>query len=406
MNRYQYPPVDKIWELTSVQRRWAKIELAHLRALGRKNPKILVEVRDVFDFDATPEELQNREFKTGHDFAAFLELVEEAFVARGMHESARWLHYGLTSSDVVETGLMWAISSSIRTLEDPASKLLFEIVNLPGKKVAGRTHGQPASPTTVAHRFAKVIGLLEKPRDLITQFPGKFGGAVGRNRVFKDECAALAEIGPPTYLVGNRSQVIPPHWMMDQLHRVLKWVTAVEQIAMDLRLMATLGEYIPGKVAAVGSSAMPGKVNPFLAERLSGMAEYWRGLYSSVLGTRALWLERDMSHSCVDRMALPQLFSLAGYMLQLAAKLLKEATWVDQDLSGFEPAIDADVLLGDSTRAVALPRSTVYYRVRDAIWEEQQKMGVRASTDGVRQRLGWFREDGEPVHEEDQARNP
>ena len=88
-------------------------------------------------------------------------------------------------------------------------------------------------------------------------------------------------------------------------------------------------------------------------------------------------------------MTLPELFRLAGYMVRLCTQLLQEATWPPQDLSQFEPAIDADILLADSVAAVSLPRSVVYAAVRDAIWAETSEKS-RPTTEGVRDRLGWF----------------
>lgn len=392
--RYHHRVSDR-WADYAVWGRWIDIEWAVLQEIARLDhldtARLRGEVEQV-QFPAVaglvdPGAIRARERDTGHDVGAFLEVVEEGMLRLGLTQCARWLHWGLTSSDLVDTGVAWATRLSISDLAYEVVKLRQVITGLPFDPICGRTHGQPASPTTVYGRFAHTLPLLSYEPDRVwAQFPVMLSGAVGRYRVFPPQSAQRAADSLGGVVANSTSQVMSPAWMADQLHLVSKWVLGAEKIALDLRLMATLGEYRPRPVK-VGSSTMPGKVNPYLAERVCGLAKLWRGMHSAWVESRALWLERDLHHSSVDRQ-LGELFELAGYMLVTVRGLLKDAQWVLQDLSGFEPSIDADRILAESVERVDKPRSWLYGRVRDAISEEL--LGPDPSTAGVCDRLGWF----------------
>ena len=392
MNRYPHPELDQIWSAEATLDRWTQIELAHLKALSRTAPVLASELVSLSPQALTidPMAVRTREAVTGHDVGAYLELLEERFGELGLYQCARWLHWGLTSSDLVDTGVSMAVFQSTRVLYSDLFDLRAAISNLPTSEIPGRTHGQPASPTTIRARFCSTYGLFGSAI-VHGRFPVMLSGAVGRYRVFPREQARNAAEILQGELVENTTQVMPPEWLMSQMSGMLAWVTGCEQIATDLRVMATLGEYLPA-APRVGSSTMPAKVNPYLAERVCGLAKVWRGMYDAFISSRVLWLERDLHHSSVDRVTLPEMFRLVGYMMRLCTRLLREATWPPQDMSRFEPAIDADILLADSVFAVNLPRSTVYAAVRDAIQEETTKRS-RPTTEGVRERLGWFRDD-------------
>lgn len=391
MNRYPHPELDQIWSAECTLDRWVQIELAHLKALSRDVPGLVSELVGLAPQALTlePMAVRTREAKTGHDVGAFLELLEERMLELGLRQCARWLHWGLTSSDLVDTGVSMAVFHSTKVLYSDLFELRAAIMSLPTDQVAGRTHGQPASPISLRARFCSTYGMFRNT-SLHDWFPVMLSGAVGQYRVFSRELARDAAAILQGELCEHTTQVMPPEWLMTQIAGVLNWVTGCEQIATDLRLMATLGEYIPVR-SEVGSSTMPAKVNPYLAERVCGLAKVWRGLYDSFISSRVLWLERDLHHSSVDRMTLPELFRLAGYMMRLCAQLLRDGTWPPQDLSRFEPAIDADLLLAESVEALNRPRSVIYRMVREAIREEVSDTSKTPSTDGVRARLGWGR---------------
>lgn len=387
LERYNHP-VRAIWDTTMVHSRWLLIENTLLRVLaGYDRPELADELKDQLLPIAVPVELvEQHEQKTGHDVGGFLEAYESVLLRQGLRQSARWLHWGLTSSDLVDTGVAFAVRGSMQRLADDVAALRRVISQLPEVPIVGRTHGQPASPTTIRTRFAFNLPLLEVSQSAFMLPPVMLSGAVGQYRVLPEPIAEhiASELGG--VLAPRTSQVMSPAWFADRLHEVSKWVLAAEKIGLDLRLMATLGEYQPTPVK-VGSSTMPGKVNPYLAERVCGLAKLWRGMYSAWVESRVLWLERDLHHSSVDRQ-LGDLFTIAGYMLVLVRSLLEDAEWVPQDLSRFEPSIDADLILARSVERVDKPRSWLYGQVRDAISEELLERNP--STAGVCGRLGWF----------------
>lgn len=388
--RYAHGKIDRVWSDQARIDRWTGIELAHLRALAATNPKLAAELGEKLDgrIVIEPAEVEVEELTTGHDVGAFLKVLENRFLARGAHQAARWLHWGLTSSDVVDTANAVAMYLSMYLVGEEVARLRDAISKLPTHELPGRTHGQPASPITLRARFEAVVPLLPHV-GYDGRFPVMLSGAVGQHRVFSREQERLAasEIGPAAWPTQLSTQVMSPDWAMDQLARVAKAVVAAEKIATDLRLMAMCGEYLPRR-AEVGSSAMPSKLNPYLAERICGLAKLWRGHYSTWLDSRVLWLERDLHHSSVDRVVYPALFGLAGHMLSLVTQLLGDGSWPPVDMSRFEPEIDADILMAEAVQLFDRPRSQTYAMVREALLDDRAENGAQASSDGVRERLG------------------
>jgi adenylosuccinate lyase len=276
------------------------------------------------------EAVAERERVTDHDVAAFVDVVQEAV---GQPEGA-WIHYGLTSSDVVDTALGATLTRAADLLVGAAEELVgalrvraLETIDIP---VTGRTHGMHAEPTTFGAKFA--LWALQADRDLQRLRTarervavGKLSGAVGTYsnidpRVELHVCMALGLTPTPATQVVARDR-----------HAEYLWACAsvgatVEAIATEVRHMARseLGEAEePFKPGQKGSSAMPHKRNPILSERLCGLARVLRGYLSAGLEDVALWHERDISHSSVERVVLPDASMLALYVLQKARWLVE-----------------------------------------------------------------------------------
>jgi adenylosuccinate lyase len=276
------------------------------------------------------EAVAERERVTDHDVAAFVDVVQAAI---GPPEGS-WIHYGLTSSDVVDTALCATLTRAAELLLVASRRLVsackaraFETIDVP---VVGRTHGMHAEPTTFGAKFA--LWALQADRDrqrLETARQrvavGKLSGAVGTYsnidpRVEDHVCRALGLTPVPATQVVARDR-----------HAEYLWACAsvgatVEAIATEVRHMARseLGEveepFAPGQK---GSSAMPHKRNPVLSERLAGLARVLRGNLSAGLEDVALWHERDISHSSVERIVLPDSSMLALYLLEKTAGLVE-----------------------------------------------------------------------------------
>ena len=270
-----------------------------------------------------------REGVTDHDVAAFVDVVQERIGG----PEARWFHYGLTSSDVVDTALCAILVRASDLLLEASAGLVAalrgraeELVDVP---VTGRTHGMAAEPTTFGAKFAlwalqaaRDHGRLRRARAAVAV--GKLSGAVGTYStvdpaVEERVCRALGLEPVPA------SQVVARDRHAEYLYACASVGATVEAIATEVRHLARseVGEaeepFGPGQK---GSSAMPHKRNPVLSERLCGLARVLRGYAGAGLEDVALWHERDISHSSVERIVLPDASMLACYVLRRAAALV------------------------------------------------------------------------------------
>ena len=276
--------------------------------------------------------VNEREEITNHDTAAFVDIVQDRI---GMPEGA-WVHFGLTSSDVVDTAYCSTLAAAMdiviaetTKLRDALTRRALESVDVP---IVGRTHGMHAEPTTYGAKFAlfalQVDRDLQRARDARSAIAvGKLSGAVGTfsnidPAVEAYVCAHLGLTPVPA------TQVIARDRHAQVLYACAALGTSMEQFSLEVRHLARseVGEveepFAPGQK---GSSAMPHKRNPVVAERLSGLARVLRGYLQAGLEDVALWHERDISHSSVERVVMPDALQLTVYML-------RKATWLADGL--------------------------------------------------------------------------
>lgn len=265
--------------------------------------------------------VNQREKVTNHDVAAFVDVVQSKI---GFPQGA-WIHYGLTSSDVVDTALCHLITKAMDVVIQAVEALLSTLVDRSFSyyktPMLGRTHGMAAEPTTFGNKLAlwalqinRDLERLRKARDGIAV--GKLSGAVGTYSNVDPEvesyvCERLGLKSVPA------TQVIARDRHAEVLYSLTALATSIETFSTEIRHLQRTEvqeaeEYFsPGQK---GSSAMPHKRNPILAERLVGMSRMMRGYLLSSLEDVALWHERDISHSSVERVIVPDAFSLAFYM--------------------------------------------------------------------------------------------
>ena len=275
--------------------------------------------------------VDEREAVTNHDTAAFVDVVQAAI---GMPEGA-WIHYGLTSSDVVDTALCVTLTKAMdivlteaEALRDALTARAVESIDWP---IVGRTHGMHAEPTTYGAKFS--LFALQVDRDLTRARAarasiavGKLSGAVGTfsNIDPSVEAYVCERLGltpvPATQVIGRDRHA-------EVLYALAALGTSIEQFALEVRHLARteVGEaQEPFTAGQKGSSAMPHKRNPVLSERLCGLARVLRGYLMTGLEDVALWHERDISHSSVERIILPDALQLTVYMLRKATGLAKD----------------------------------------------------------------------------------
>jgi adenylosuccinate lyase len=268
------------------------------------------------------EAVAAREAVTDHDVAAFVDVVQDAIGP----PASGWVHYGLTSSDVVDTALSVTLTRAADLLIHAGGKLVAALkqqaLRWRDAPMAGRTHGVHAEPTTFGVKLANYclqadrdLRRLRQARDTIAV--GKLSGAVGTYSNIDPAvehlvCVALGLRPVPS------TQVIARDRHAEYLYACAAVGATVEQIATEIRHLqrTEVGEaQEPFRAGQKGSSAMPHKRNPITCERLAGLARVLRGNLTAGLEDVALWHERDISHSSVERVILPDSSLLAYYVL-------------------------------------------------------------------------------------------
>ena len=304
--------------------------LSELGVVPVATAKTLRDRRPVVDAQFVAD-VNERELLTNHDTAAFVDVVQSRI---GGAECA-WIHFGLTSSDVVDTALCRLLTTAadivthdVTALRDALTTRAVASIDLP---ITGRTHGMHAEPTTYGAKFAlfalqadRDLARIQRAREAIAV--GKLSGAVGTfsnidPRVEQFVCSRLGLRAVPA------TQVIARDRHAELLYACAAIGTTVEQIGLEIRHLSRseVGEadeyFAEGQK---GSSAMPHKRNPVLSERLCGLARVLRGYLQAGLEDVALWHERDISHSSVERVILPDAVQLTVYMLRKCTTLVSQ----------------------------------------------------------------------------------
>ena len=331
--RYTRPEMGRIWSDENKYRGWLKVELATTAALSdagivpRKAAKSLI---DRADFDLN--RIQQIEAEVKHDVIAFTTAVAEKI---NDPEVSRWLHYGLTSNDVVDTAQALQIkeaneliAADLRRLHDVLRRRAFEFKYTP---MVGRTHGVHAEPITFGLKLANWYSEITRNIERFTRAAeemrvGKLSGAVGTFAHLEPEheeriCEKLGLKPAPV-----SSQVIQRDRHAYYVATLAVIASTLDMIAVEVRHLQRTEvreaeEFFSEKQK--GSSAMPHKRNPITSEQISGLARVIRGNAQAALENVALWHERDISHSSVERIILPDSTILIDYLLNKMADLIE-----------------------------------------------------------------------------------
>jgi len=325
--RYSRPEMASVWSEETRLGRWLEIEVlaaeawAELGVVPVDDAKAIRERAPRVDA-AFVEEVAAREAVTDHDVAAFVDVVAAAI---GM-PAGGWVHYGLTSSDVVDTALGAALAEAADLLVAASGELVAALkrraVEFADTPMVGRTHGVHAEPITFGIKLAhwcfqadRDRSRLRAARDAVAV--GKLSGAVGTYSnidplVEQRVCAAMGLRAVPATQVVARDRHAEYLWACASVG------ASIEQFATEIRHLqrTEVGEVAePFGAGQKGSSAMPHKRNPITCERLAGLARLLRANLGAGLENVALWHERDISHSSVERVVLPDSSLLAHYLL-------------------------------------------------------------------------------------------
>lgn len=336
IDRYTRPDMARIWSDENKYRQWLEVELCASEALAELGV-VPVEaaraLRKHADFEVA--RINAIEAEVRHDVIAFLTSVSEKMAAAGVAEHSRWLHYGLTSNDVVDTAQALLLKQS----SEPIGAQLDELHGILRERahefkdtvMVGRTHGVHAEPTTfglkLANWFSEVGRHIERFAVAREQMRvGKLSGAVGTLAHISPEAEALicAKLGLQPVAVST--QVIQRDRHAHYVATLANIAATIEKIAVEVRHLQRTEvreaqEYF--SKTQKGSSAMPHKKNPIVSEQLSGLARVVRGNVVAALENVALWHERDISHSSVERVILADSTTLADYMLAKTCDLVR-----------------------------------------------------------------------------------
>ena len=316
--------MSRIWSEEGKLARWLEVELAALDAwaeLGAIPSEDVAAVRAAAQ-PPTAERVAEIERTTDHDLAAFVDAVTEQLGPEG-----RWVHYGLTSSDVLDTALALQIRDAGDLIRDGIERALAACVRLAETHrttiCIGRSHGVHAEPTTFGWKVAGWAFELERDRVRLERAlagcrVGQFSGTVGTYAAIDPEVERIAcdRLGLEPEPVST--QVIARDRHAELLSTLALCATSLDRFATEIRHLArTEVREVEEPFAAgmKGSSAMPHKRNPKVAERISGLARVVRA--ASVVGLEnvPLWHERDISHSSAERVVVPDAFLALDYML-------------------------------------------------------------------------------------------
>lgn len=332
--RYSTPEMDAVWSDTSKFARWLEVELlateghAAVGAVPQKAATICRENAPVAD-DAFLQKILDREAITDHDVAAFVDVTQDAI----NDPAGSWIHYGLTSSDVGDTALCWAMRDAADLMIDASTELLETLISLAHEHrdtvMIGRTHGIHAEPTTFGAKVALWALQIDRDRERLRTARAavavmKLSGAVGTYSNIPPEVEQY--VGDALGLVPvPATQVIARDRHAEFLYACSSVAATCELVAVELRHLqrTEVREVQEGfKPGQKGSSAMPHKRNPISAETISGLARIVRSNLLAGLQDIALWHERDISHSSVERVILPDSSQLAFYMMRRLRQLL------------------------------------------------------------------------------------
>ncbi len=335
IDRYTRPEMGAVWSQRRKLDSWLEVELAVVEALAEQGvvpEEDAATIRDRASF--TIEEVAEREQVTDHDVAAFVDVV-----AGTVGEAGRWVHHGLTSSDVLDTALALQLSQAGLMLAGGARDYRDALIRRAREHVdtlcVGRTHGVHAEPTTFGVKLAgfgfeahRNMRRLERATEGVSV--GALSGAVGTYSANGPEVEerVLRRLGLGREDVST--QVVPRDRHAELLEAIALAGAGLERFATELRHLQRTevreAEEPFRSGAQKGSSAMPHKRNPILSERITGIARLLRGYALTGLENVALWHERDISHSSVERVSLPDATILLDYAQHLAIRVVEGMT--------------------------------------------------------------------------------
>ena len=380
IDRYISNEINSIWNDQNRFNTWKLVQEKFVETLEQLNIAEVGVAEKIRKAEVTKDEVYKREEITNHDLASFVDILQEK-----VGEGSNWIHYGLTSSDVVDTANSILILQSIGIVEESINNLLSILqeraIQEKDTVIIGRTHGVYAEETFLGNIFGnwhleiqRSLKRIENSKNNIAI--GKLSGPVGNHSVVSEEMEKLTleklDLAPETFA----NQIVSRDRYAEVISALGILASTYERIATNIRSYqrSEISEMFEAfKEGQKGSSAMPHKKNPIGSERISGLARIVRSYVNTSLENMVLWNERDISNSSVERIILPDAFHLINFMTSelnlIISNLIVNYEQINKNLTDAKNKSMSQKLLSHLVTK-GVDRDTAYRKLQDGIFQD------------------------------------
>jgi adenylosuccinate lyase len=380
INRYINSEINAIWNDQNKFDTWKLVQEKYLETLEELNIADKGVAKKIKETEVLKEEVYKREEVTNHDLASFVDILQEK-----VGEGSNWIHYGLTSSDIVDTANSILIMQSIDTVTELMKDLLSTLQNIAMEEkdtlIIGRTHGVYAEETFLGNIFgnwylevSRNLKRIQNSKENIAF--GKFSGPVGNHSVVTEEMEKLSlkRLGLVPELFAN--QIVARDRYAEVVSSLGILASSYERIATNIRSYQrseTSEMFEAFKEGQKGSSAMPHKKNPIGSERVTGLSRIMRSYVNTSLENMVLWNERDISNSSVERIILPDAFHLISFMTSelnmIISNLVINHDKIEKNLQDAKNKSMSQKFLSHLVNN-GIDRDTAYRKIQDQIFKD------------------------------------
>ena len=380
IDRYISNEINSIWNDQNRFNTWKLVQEKFVETLEQLNIAEVGVAEKIRKAEVTKDEVYKREEITNHDLASFVDILQEK-----VGEGSNWIHYGLTSSDVVDTANSILILQSIGIVEESINNLLSILqeraIQEKDTVIIGRTHGVYAEETFLGNIFGnwhleiqRSLNRIENSKNNIAI--GKLSGPVGNHSVVSEKMEKLTleklDLAPETFA----NQIVSRDRYAEVISALGILASTYERIATNIRSYqrSEISEMFEAfKEGQKGSSAMPHKKNPIGSERISGLARIVRSYVNTSLENMVLWNERDISNSSVERIILPDAFHLISFMTSelnsIISNLIVNYEQINKNLTNAKNKSMSQKLLSHLVTK-GVDRDTAYRKLQDGIFQD------------------------------------
>lgn len=380
IDRYINNEIGSIWNDQNRFNTWKLVQEKFVETLEHLNIAEKGVSKKIRNTEVSKEEVYKQEEITNHDLASFVDILQKK-----VGDGSRWIHYGLTSSDVVDTSNSVLIMESIDTVTELINNLLTTLkdkaIQEKDTSIIGRTHGVYAEETFLGNIFGnwylevqRSLKRIENSRNNIAI--GKLSGPVGNHSVVTEEMEKLTleKLNLKPEIFAN--QIVSRDRYAEVVSSLGILASTYERIATNIRSYqrSEISEMFEAfKDGQKGSSAMPHKKNPIGSERISGLARIMRSYVNTSLENMVLWNERDISNSSVERIILPDAFHLISFMTSeltsIMSNLVLNYEKINKNLMDAKNKSISQKLLSHLV-AQGIDRDTAYKKLQEGIFQD------------------------------------